>query len=151
MKMVFSRSCYGCPRTRGRATSRSSTFLSRETRKRIGKVHVAFVTRGTAAITCQLWGTVCPVCLSLERESTEGGSCPDVGAEGGRGLRCSLSLGLMIPVGSHYWLRPTTWLANECRTMGGSAHGAAHGTCRRGGLHLVCITATDMCMVHRGR
>ena len=78
----FARSCHGCPRTRGRATSRSSTFLSRETRKRIGKVHAAFVTRGTAAITCQLWGTVCPVCLSLERESTEGGSCPDVGAEG---------------------------------------------------------------------
>lgn len=46
------------------------------------KAHVAFVTRGTLAITCQLWGTVCPVCLSLERESTEGGSRPDVGAEG---------------------------------------------------------------------
>lgn len=63
---------------RGRATSRSGTFLSQETRKRIGKAHVAFVTRGTAAITCQLWGTVCPVCLSLERESTEGGSRPNV-------------------------------------------------------------------------
>jgi len=49
----------------------------RETRKRIGKAHVAFVTRGTAAITCQLWGTVCSVCLSLKRESTEGGLRPE--------------------------------------------------------------------------
>jgi len=55
-----------------------------------------------------------------------------------------LSLGLMIPTGSHCWLRPATWLANECRTMGGSAQEAAHGTClrvyRRRELHRVCIS-----------
>lgn len=36
------------------------------------QARVAFVARGTAAITCQLWGTGCLVCLSLEREHRGG-------------------------------------------------------------------------------
>lgn len=71
--------------------------------------------------------------VSPSRERATRGALFSDGAEGrkkkGGEPLSGLSLGLMILTGSHCWLRPATWLANECRTMGGSPHEAAHGTC----------------------
>lgn len=121
------------------ATSGSGTFLDRETRKRIGEHAVAFVTRGTAAITCQLGYRVSRVSLPRERAHRGGHPDREITRRAGRGPLAISRWDSWCQLGSQSWLRPATWLVNECRTMGGSAHRAAHRTClhvyRRVELH----------------